>query len=204
MIMKAVVFASVLALALAAGNVAQAAQKKPATGQLSAEEAAHLTFMREEEKLARDLYLSLNESWNRMVFANIADSEDTHFATLGDALSRYRLADPALPQAGRFGNPDLQALYDHLLGQGRISLATALWVGGLVEEVDIQDLERALAATSHSDLKTAYSHLQCGSRNHLRAFARNLAMLNVTYRAQVLPQDQVDAILASDQERCGW
>lgn len=202
--MKAFVAASLLMFALLpAGGALAGAAKKTAAAPLSAQEAAHLTFMREEEKLARDLYIGFNNRWARPVFANISESEETHFSTLGGALATYRLSDPALPELGRFSNPDLQSLYNDLIAQGMVSLVAALQVGGLVEEVDIQDLDDAIAASKHADLAQVYSHLQCASRNHLRAFARNLANQGVSYVAQVLPQGEVDAILASPNERCG-
>lgn len=202
--MKALVYVSLLTVALTQASPALAGKgKNSGTATLSAQEAANLTFMREEEKVARDLYINFNNRWVRPVFANISESEETHFTVLGDALVRYNLADPALPGLGAFSNPDLQALYNTLLGQGQASLVAALKVGGLVEEVDIKDLDTAIAATQHADLVSAYSHLQCGSRNHLRAFARNLASQGVSYVAQVLTQPQVDAILNSSNERCG-
>lgn len=202
--MKVLVVATLLSLSLTAAGHAQAARGKPsATTPLSAQEADDLAYLREEEKLARDLYVALDERWHAMVFSNISASEDTHFTTLGDALARYGLADPALSQAGRFSNPDLQALYDTLLGRGQASVIAAYQTGALVEEVDIQDLDQAMAAASHADLDTVYGRLQCGSRNHLRAFVRNLETAGVAYAAQVLPQERVDAILASAMERCG-
>lgn len=202
--MKALVYASLLTIALMPAGAALAGQgKKAGTTALSAQEAAHLTFMREEEKVARDLYINLNNRWGSMVFSNISQSEETHFTVLGNALVTYKLPDPALPGLGAFSNPDLQALYNTLLGQGEAALVAALKVGGLVEEVDIKDLDTAIAATTHADLTQIYGNLKCGSRNHLRAFARNLANQGVTYVAQALTQAQVDAILNSANERCG-
>jgi hypothetical protein len=45
-------------------------------------ETAHLVFMREEEKLARDTYITLNQTWGLRVFSNIASSEQTHMDTM--------------------------------------------------------------------------------------------------------------------------
>jgi hypothetical protein len=46
-----------------------------ASASLTTLEASDLTFMREEEKLARDTYLVLGDAWKLAVFANIASSE---------------------------------------------------------------------------------------------------------------------------------
>jgi hypothetical protein len=44
-------------------------------GTLSPEEAAGLAYMREEEKLAHDVYLALYEQWGSTIFRSIASSE---------------------------------------------------------------------------------------------------------------------------------
>jgi hypothetical protein len=41
-------------------------------------EIAGLKLMREEEKLARDVYMELYDKWNLPIFNNIANSEQTH------------------------------------------------------------------------------------------------------------------------------
>jgi hypothetical protein len=63
---------------------------------LSPEETAALLFMREEEKLARDVYNTLYEIWGQPTFTNIAASEQTHMDEVKLLLERYSLADPAL------------------------------------------------------------------------------------------------------------
>jgi len=49
-----------------------------AIGEISEAEADGLAFMREEEKLARDVYLTLYDQWGLRSFSNIAASEQTH------------------------------------------------------------------------------------------------------------------------------
>ena len=66
-----------------------------ATLALSEEEKTDLTFMREEEKLARDTYLTLYEVWDLAIFSNIASSEQTHKEALPTLLKKYNLPDPA-------------------------------------------------------------------------------------------------------------
>jgi hypothetical protein len=44
----------------------------------------------------------------------------------------------------------------------------------------------------------------CESRNHLRAFARQIESLGVVYSAQILSQEDVDSIIDTPMERrCG-
>ncbi|MEE8120283.1 MAG: DUF2202 domain-containing protein [Anaerolineales bacterium] len=146
-----------------------------ATTDLSEAEADGLSFMREEEKLARDVYLMLYEQWGIKIFNNIARAEETHMSAVADLLERYGLPDPAADTAvGVFTNPELQALYDQLMEDGSQSLADALRVGALVEEVDILDLETYIAQTDNEDVLLVYQNLLKGSYNHLRAFTSTL------------------------------
>jgi hypothetical protein len=140
---------------------------------LSAAEIDRLTFMREEEKLARDVYLTLYNIWNSRVFSNISRSEQRHMDSIKTLLDRYSIADPAENKSrGEFTNPDLQKLYDTLIRQGSVSATEAYKVGVLIEKTDIKDLEESLASTTHDDIITTYSNLMSGSENHLRAFSR--------------------------------
>jgi hypothetical protein len=165
-------------------------------------EAGHLEFMREEEKVARDLYLAFAELWDWPQFTNIAASEQQHMDSVKFLLEKYAIADPIEEDVrGSFTNPDLQALYDRLLTEGEVSATEAFRVAALVEEVDIADLDSALAQTDNQDLTWLFDNLQRGSRNHLRAFAGTLETLTGTaYSAQWLAQEQVDEILAEKME----
>ena len=149
------------------------------TGQATAltdDEKYWMTYMREEEKLARDVYTSLGAQWNLPVFTNIARSEQTHMDSVKTLLDRYGVQDPAAGTApGEFRNPVLQQLYNDLISQGTISVVDALKVGVLIEETDIVDLDKAIAATQHNDIRTVYENLRQGSLNHLNSFESILA-----------------------------
>jgi hypothetical protein len=162
---------------------------------LSADEAASLIFMREEEKLARDVYNALYAVWSQPTFVNIAASEQAHMDEIKVLLDRYGLTDPA-QGTGVFTNPDLQALYDQLVAQGSVSLADALKVGAAIEEIDILDLQERLALTDNLDIQTAFNNLLSGSANHLRAFTSVLfTQTGETYIPQYLTADAYQAIL---------
>ncbi len=183
------------------------------TPTLNAQDSAELTYMREEEKLARDVYLSLSDYWYTRsgnlpvvtVMQNIAQAEQQHLDQVEAKLEKYGLPDPVVDenQLGGFVNPELAALYNELLARGQKSSLDALLVGGLIEEVDIQDLKEAMLATRIADLDSLYDSLMCGSRNHLRAFASQVAATQGSYVAQVLPQAEVNAIITSPSELCG-
>lgn len=173
-------------------------------GNLTEAEILGILFMREEEKLARDVYLSLFDIWQDPVFNNIASSEQRHMDSMLRLLQSYGLDDPALDDIGAFFDSDLQALYDELMNRGMQSNIEALMVGALIEEVDMRDIQQAIDEALQADVISTYESLLCGSRNHLRSFVDRIEALGVIYRAQVLSQDEVDAIVNSSTETdCG-
>ena len=175
------------------------------TGTLSDAEVEGLLYMREEEKLARDVYLVLYEEWGMPVFQNIANSEQTHTDAVKTLLDRYGLEDPAAGQdVGTFTNPELQELYDLLVETGSRSLVDALRVGVAIEEIDILDLEEWIAQTNPADIVLVYENLMKGSRNHLRSFVSTLEQqTEETYQPQYLDQAAYDAVVDSPTERGG-
>ena len=162
----------------------------------SAAEISGLMFLREEEKVARDVYLAMSDLYNARVFSNISNSEQTHMNAILGLLEKYGLDDPvgSNPE-GVFSNQDLQNLYDNLVEIGESSLIDALRVGAAIEEIDIIDLDEEIALTTHADITTVYGNLRAGSCNHLRAFVRNLANQGVTYEPQYLTREEFDAIM---------
>ncbi len=167
------------------------------TDDLTSEEAAALIFMREEEKLARDVYLTFFDQYGLQVFSKIAASEQTHTDALLFLISAYGLEDPVGDNpVGIFMNPELQELYDQLVEQGSASLEAALLVGGLIEEVDILDLEERLEDVQHEDIQLTYTRLESASGNHLRAFVRNYESLaGADYTPQLLSPEAYTAII---------
>lgn len=169
---------------------------------LSQAEIDGIAFMREEEKLARDVYLKLKEKWGLQVFNNISASEQTHMDAVEMLTLRYDLDDPAAGNpVGVFVDEQLQALYDDLIAQGYRSMIEALKVGALIEETDIIDIQYQLDEyVDNRDIEMVYSNLLRGSRNHLRAFVRNLKVRKVTYEPVYLDQDLFDDIINSEIE----
>lgn len=179
------------------GGEAFAARRTASTTTLTTQEKNDLIFMREEEKLARDVYLTLHDAWGTPVFANIATSEQQHMDAILSLLNTYKLPDPTVGKlVGEFVNQELQALYDTLVARGKQSALEALLVGGVIEETDIEDLTAAMETSRLSNIDKVYQNLLNGSYNHLRAFASNIQSLTgQPYVAQVVSQDVVDSIL---------
>lgn len=130
-----------------------------------------LTFMYEEEKMARDLYIALGDKWNLRPFLNIQNAEQRHMNSVKNLLDKYKMSVSTPKEKGKFNNPEIQKLYDKLLKKGLKSQTDALEVGKLVEVTDIKDLEEKIK-TASPDVKFVFSNLLRGSNNHLRAFNR--------------------------------
>lgn len=191
---------------------------------LDKNEASHLTFMREEEKLARDVYLTFAEMYpQQYVFSQIATaSEQTHTDVIRDKLAQYNLPDPNpetnnLPDSmGVFTGDEwgwyFTEKYTQLVNQGSNSELDALYVGAFIEELDMNDIIECPAVmvehgysetcglnyTDERVLTNTYRSLVDGSESHLRAYVGQIEAIIGTgnYEAQYLSQDEVDKILA--------
>jgi len=167
---------------------------------LNQSESDGILYMREEEKMARDVYWAFGDRYGLSVFDNIAEAEETHMNSVKVLMDKYDLEDPIL-EAGKFANPYLQALYDDLVEQGNSSVEAAPRVGAIIAETDIQDLLDRLAETDNEDIKMVYESLMRGSRNHLRAFVNNLERRGIEYSPEVLSQEEFDQIVGTPIER---
>lgn len=170
---------------------------------LSELEIDDLTFMREEEKMARDVYAELYQYYKErgtelIILANIAASEQRHMDAILEQLDKYQLQDPAAGlERGEFDNTVLSELYRNLISDsesnqtildepfsgGKVSPEAALYVGAWIEERDMIDILHAIENTSRADIVGVYTALLCGSRDHLRAFVKHLG---ADYQPQLL------------------
>ena len=172
-----------------------------ATSNLSEDEIAGLIFMKEEEKLARDVYSFLYTKWNAKIFNNISSSENTHANAIISLLKFYNNPDTTLQAVGLFNNKELQDLYTNLISKGSISLVEAYKIGALIEDLDISDLENYINNTKNINIISVLENLQKGSRNHIRSFTKQLNNLGVIYIPTYISQIEYNSIIASDMER---
>jgi tRNA isopentenyl-2-thiomethyl-A-37 hydroxylase MiaE len=106
-------------------------------------------------------------------------------------------------ELGVFENEELQTLYDGLIETGNKSLIDALMVGAAIEEIDILDLIKYTEQIDNEDITFVYDNLNRGSRNHLRAFVKNLQNQGVDYEAHYMTQEAFEAIINSNMEKGG-
>jgi hypothetical protein len=168
---------------------------------LNQQEKDAISYLREEEKLARDVYDSMYAKWQVNPFGNIRHSEQNHMDRMQTLIRSYNLTDPILStndKKGAFTNTTLQSLYNELVTTGSRSLNAALKVGAKIEELDINDLEERVKQTKQLHIITTYNALKMASENHLRAFVRRLKVLGENYEPIMLNKLQFEKIIAAD------
>jgi hypothetical protein len=182
------------------------------TGRTEDERAA-LRLLREEEKLAHDVYLALDAK--APVFAEIRKSEVNHMAAAANLLARYDLDDPAAGRGpGEFLDAHLATLYRTLRDKGLQDLPSALAVGVEIEELDIHDIRQWRAVwqdmvqatddtQSAAQVLNVFNNLERGSRNHLRVLYTQLAATGGAYTPSHLSPADFEAIVRSPNEAGG-
>ena len=170
------------------------------TQTLSSAEKQALTHMAEEEKLARDVYITLGKKWGFRVFLNIQKAEQQHMNMVDMLLKRYGMRINNL-LVGEFHDKKVQKLYNNLVAMGSKSQIDALKVGATIEDLDIYDLEKYMAEADNKDMLFVFKNLTKGSRNHMRAFIRILKRYGGSYTPQYISQADFDNIINSNIER---
>ena len=172
---------------------------KSLVGDLGDSATAELKFMREEEKMARDVYLTLLTEYGTSttpVFRNIANSEQKHMDNMLAMIDLYDIEDPVKSDSmGVFTDETLGQMYTDLTTQGKLTLVDALLVGALIEETDIVDLREAIDITGEETLACVYNNLLKASYNHLNAFVRAVRAQGGTYTPTLLDEKDAASIL---------
>jgi len=184
-------------------------------------EKTHLFFMREEEKLARDVYQTLGTMYSdSAIFGNIDDSEQQHMTAVKAMIEKYGYEDPNTnDNVGAYTGEDFgwyfTEKYNQLVERASISELEAYYVGAFIEELDMMDInqcpqvivetdngiddvsECGKVYTDNADIQRLYSSLLDGSDSHLEGYVNNIEKIigKGNYQAQVLSQEMVDEIL---------
>jgi hypothetical protein len=170
---------------------------------LTTQEIEDLQFLREEEKLARDMYTHAYNLYGVNIFNNIASSKQRHTNSVLELMNRYEVEDIATATLGDFTDSELSQLYTALIARVETSEAEAYTVGATIEDLDIYDLDLKATQSQNSELQNLYANLKCGSENHMRAFTKKLTALNLTYIPEYIDAVQYTEILAAPQGGCG-
>ena len=127
-----------------------------------------LKYMYQEEKLARDVYITLGKKWGFIIFQNISNSEQRHMDAVKALLDKYNIPVPLTNDEVGYFKGEFKNLYNELVSKGLKSQKDALEVGKQIEILDIKDLEERKDTTP--DIKKVFSFLEMGSEHHLKAF----------------------------------
>lgn len=165
---------------------------------LSQELKESITYMYNEEKLAKDVYLNVYAVQPLKQLYNIASkSEVKHEEAVNDLAVKYDLNITLYPDtqapydetslnsygSGQYPVVKIQELYDTLYDKGIQSQQDALEVGCLVEVTDIDDLDAYITQATDSnasDVLTVFDFLRDGSYKHYWAFDKGLKNIGIT------------------------
>jgi len=158
-----------------------------------------ILLMREEEKLARDVYLTLYGVWNLKTFYNIAGAEQNHIDAVASLMEAKGIEDPVKDaDVGVFTIEEIDNLYKSLVEKGSESIVEAIKVGALIEDLDIADLEKLLMDTTDEYTIQVYENLLRGSEQHMRAFISQLSRYNESYTPEYISEARFQEIISNN------
>jgi hypothetical protein len=161
---------------------------------LGPREVQGMRFIWEEEKTARDLYVSFYRETNQSIFANLIWSEQNHMDQVKSIMDRYGVSTP-VPDQGALENQTLIQIYTDLLSRGNRSDQEALMAAATFEEISITDLQKEIAATDNQEVIAVYQGLLAGSRKHLRSYVNDLKEQGIAYTPQYLSKAEFDDVM---------
>ncbi len=174
-----VVLAIVIGLVVVGLKYSGSLLAKETMAVLTKEQKVSLLFMYQEEKVARDVYITLGTKYpSAKTFAKIQLSEQEHMDAVESLCEKYDvdISNVDESKVGVFVLPELQELYNILIPQGSVSLLDGLKVGVAIEEKDIVDIVAAEAGMP-ADVVKVFENLRAGSYKHLDAFNKAIAAL---------------------------
>ncbi|MDP3452977.1 MAG: DUF2202 domain-containing protein [Bacteroidales bacterium] len=166
------------------------------TAELTANEIEFLYAVREDEKLARDVYTYFFDKFELAPFSRIAKAEANHIAAVERLFYFYSISYPAVAPMGEFNDADRKAYYESLINKGDTALE-AYKATAYLEEKDVADYTLVLGSIQNPNIKMVIENLIKGSSNHLRASVRQVNALGGTYAPAFLTQEKYDQIVNS-------
>jgi hypothetical protein len=168
--------------------------------QITDAEINGIISLREEEKVAYDVYMYLYEKYDNLVFKNIAQNEKDHMIKMKELINTYNLNDPLSgteDSRGVFTNKKMQGLYDEMIMGGNYGVVDAMRASARFEETDIQDLRNNIAISSDPTILAVYQILEASSQDHLRALVKYIKEEGISYKPSVLSKEEYDKIMAT-------
>lgn len=170
------------------------------TADLTTDEIEFIYAVREDEKIARDLYFSFFRNFGLKTFENIGKAEDNHIKATEKLFDYYEIDYPALSANGKFEDASRQKLFDSLLLKGTPELE-AFKVMALLEESNIVEYGEVLKSIVNPNIKLVIENLAKASANHFKAAIRQITALGGTYAPALMTQEQYRALIAIGFEK---
>ena len=167
--------------------------------QLTDAEVNGILSLREEEKVAYDVYTVMFEKYESKVFKNIAENEKEHMNKIKELIDQFNLTDPiagTIDQKGVFSNKKMQTMYDEMILGGNYGLLDALRAAARFEETDIVDLRKYLSSASDQSVINVYLNLESGSQDHLRSLVKYIEDEGISYKPSYLSKEDFDKIMS--------
>lgn len=164
---------------------------------LTADEIEFLYAIREDEKVARDLYLAFSAKYPTAAqISKIAAAEGSHITCVEAVLDYYEIEYPALGANGVFEDVARQALYDELSDKSS-TLVEAFSTMALVEEETIFAYKSVQGKITNTNLSLIVANMIKASSNHLRAAVRQVTALGESYVPSYLTTEEFNIIINS-------
>ena len=165
-------------------------------------EVEMLQYVREEEKMARDVYLVLSGKFKKAIFKKIALSEQEHMDKVLCLMIHFNVEDPASDEIGEFTNHHIQDMYDDLIDLAT-NIINGLTAGAIIEDYDIKDLNDWMEVTENESIISVFSNIVCGSGNHIISFTELLNGFDTEYTPTYITEEEYQAILDAGSQFCG-
>lgn len=166
-----------------------------ATSPLTADETEFLYAIREDEKIAHDVYAAFSALYPAAkTISKIMTAESSHISAAEAVLDYYEIEYPPLSDTGIFEDADRQALYNDLITKGT-TLIKAYGTMALMEEETVYAYKSIQNQLTNSNLSLLLSQLIKASSNHLRATVRQVVKLGGSYSPAYLSDEEYQTII---------
>lgn len=165
------------------------------TSALNADEIEFLYAVREDEKLAHDVYSVFADKYpTAPQIGRIMNAESTHMAAVDSLFKYYEIDYVPTTEVGVFASPERQEQFNTLSAQSS-TLVEAFKTMAFIEEEGIAAYNAVVGDIENVNIKLVIEHLTKASGNHLKAVDRQIKSLGETYTPTVLTQEDYDAII---------
>lgn len=164
-------------------------------------------YLLEQEKLAHDVYRSLDTMWVTDIFNRVANEEYQHVGKLSAVAAEFMINVPnhfnEYPM-GQFIDTKLRRLYGELMAAANFSLEDAYRACAALEERKMYDLKVALKEPNFELENLTYKALLLGSEDNFKVFVRALNELNAAYTPVLLSPAEYETLTKNILSNDTW